>query len=62
MNYSLLEKIRARFYLAFRNMSGKFQIDRLSRFSTVARQMFTTKRPFLSETPLTMKTATSNSL
>ena len=40
----------------------KFQIDRLSRFPTVARQMFTTQRPFLSETPLTMKTATSNSL
>ena len=62
MNYSLQEKTQVRFYLAFRNVSEKFQVDRLSRFPTVARQMFTTQRPFLSEIPFAMKTATSNSL
>ena len=45
-----------------RNLCAKFKVDRLSRFCTGARQVFTTQKPFLSEIPLTMKTTTSNSL
>ena len=45
-----------------RNVCAKFKVDRLSRFRTGARQVFTTQKPFPSEIPLTMKTATSNSL
>ena len=45
-----------------RNVCAKFKVDRLSRFRTGARQVFTTQKPFPSEIPLTMKTTTSNSL
>ena len=45
-----------------RNVCAKFKVDRLSRFRTGARQFFTTQKLFPSEIPLTMKTATSNSL
>ena len=45
-----------------RNVCAKFKVDRLSRFRTGARQVFTTQKLFPSEIPLTMKTATSNSL
>ena len=44
------------------NMCAKFKDDPLSRFRTVARQVFTTQKHFPSEIPLTMKTATSNFL
>ena len=44
------------------NMCAKFKVDRLSRFGTGAHKVFTTQKPFPSEIPLTMKTATSNSL
>ena len=39
-----------------------FKVDRLSRFRTEARQVFTTHKLFPSEIPLTMKTVTSNSI
>ena len=39
-----------------------FKVDRLSRFRTGARQVFTTEKPFSSEIPLTIKTATSNTV
>ena len=55
MNKSLLDKTLARFCAA-RNVCGKFKVDRLSRFRTGARQMFTTQKPFASEIPLTMET------
>ena len=45
-----------------RNACAKFKVDCLSRFRTGARQVFTSQKPFPSEIPLTMKTATSNSL
>ena len=45
-----------------RNVCAKFKVDRLSRFRTGARQVFTTQKPFPSEIPQTMKTTTSNSL
>ena len=45
-----------------RNVCAKFIVDCLSCFRTEARQAFTTQKPFLSEIPLTMKTATSNIL
>ena len=41
---------------------AKFKVDRLSRFRTGARQVFTTQKPFPSKMPLTMKTAASNSI
>ena len=44
------------------NMCAKFKADPLSRFHTGAHQMFTTQKLFPSEIPLTMKSATSNSL
>ena len=44
-----------------RNVCAKFKVDRLSCFRTGARQVFTTKKPFPSEIPVTMKTATPNS-
>ena len=47
---------------SLRNVCPKFKVDNLSRFRTGARQVFTTQKPFPSEIPLTMKTATSNSL
>ena len=45
-----------------RNVCAKFKVDRLSRFRTGARHVLTTQKRFPSEIPLTMKTATSNSL
>ena len=45
-----------------RNVCAKFKVDRLSRFRTGARQVFTTQKPCPREIPLTMKTVTSNSL
>ena len=45
-----------------RNVYAKFKVDRLSRFRTAARYVFTTQKRFTSEIALTMKTATSNSL
>ena len=47
---------------SIRNMCLKFKVDCLRRFRTRARQVLTTQKPFPSEFPLTMKTATSNSL
>ena len=44
-----------------RNVFAKFKVDRLSRVCTGARQGFTTWKPFPSEIPLTIKTATSSS-
>ena len=55
MNDSLLGKTRAA-------VCAKFKVDRLSRFRTGARFVFTTQKRFPSEIALTMKTATSNSL
>ena len=40
----------------------KFRVDLYSRFCIGARQVFTTQKPFPTEIPLTMKTATSNPL
>ena len=63
MNNSLLRKTRYDFVQqSIRNVCAKFKIDPLSRFRTGARQVFTTQKLFPSEIPLTMKTATSNSL
>ena len=45
-----------------RNVWAKFKVDRLSRFGTGARRALTTQKRFPCENPLTMKTATSNSL
>ena len=45
-----------------RSVCSKFKVDRFNRFRTGARQVFTTQKPFPSEIPLTMKTATLNSL
>ena len=45
-----------------RNVCAKFKVDSLSRFCTGARHVLTTQKSFPSEIPLTMKTATSNSL
>ena len=45
-----------------RNVCAKFKVDRLSRFRTGARQVFDTQKLFPSKIPVTMKTATSNSL
>ena len=45
-----------------RNVCAKYKDDRLSRFRTGARHVFTTQKRFPSEIPLTMKTATTNSL
>ena len=45
-----------------RNVRAKFKVDSLSRFRAGARQVFTAQKLFHSETTLTMKTATSNSL
>ena len=45
-----------------RIVRAKFEVDRLSRFRTGARHVLTTQKGFPSEIPLTMKTATSNSL
>ena len=63
MNNSLLRKTRYDFVQqSIRNVCAKFKIDPLSRFRTGARQVFTTQKLFPSEIPLTMKTATLNSL
>ena len=43
-------------------MCAKFKIDSLSSFRTGAGQVLTTQKPFPSEIPLTIKTATLNSL
>ena len=43
-------------------MCAKFKTDRLGRFHIGARQVFTTQKRFHSEIPITMITATSNSL
>ena len=40
----------------------KFKADLFSRFRIGARQVFTTQKPLPTEIPLTMKTATLNSL
>ena len=45
-----------------RNVCAKSKVDRLNRFRTGARQVFTIQKPLPSEIPLNMKTATSNSL
>ena len=45
-----------------RNVSAKFEVNSLSRFPTGARQVFTTEKLFPREIPVTMKTATINSL
>ena len=45
-----------------RNVRAKYKVDRSSCFRTEARQEFTTQKCFPDEIPLTMKTATSNSL
>ena len=39
-------------------MCAKFKVDRLSHFRTGTRQMFTSQKPFPSEIPLTIKSAT----
>ena len=63
MNNSLLVKTRAQFVQkSVRNVSAKFKVDPFGRFCTGAREVFTTQKLFPSEIPLTMKTATSNSL
>ena len=63
MNESLLEKTRARFcVVVFGKVCAKFKFDSLNRFCARARQLFTIQKPFPSEIPLTIKTATSNSL
>ena len=41
-----------------RNVCAKFKVGLLSRFRTGGRQVSTTQKPFPSEIPLTMKTAT----
>ena len=45
-----------------KNVCVKFKVDRVNRFRTGARQLFTTQKLFPSKIPLTMKIATSNSL
>ena len=45
-----------------RNVCAKFKVNRLRRFLTGTRHVLTTQKRFPSEIPLTMKTATSNSL
>ena len=45
-----------------RNVCAKFKVDPFSRFRTGARNVLTTQKRFPSEIPLTMRTATSNSL
>ena len=45
-----------------RNVWAKFEPDRLSRFGTAARQVFTTQKTLPGEIPLAMKTSTSDSL
>ena len=63
MNNSLLDKMRARFVQqSVSNVCAKFKVNPLSRFRNGARQMFDTQKPFPREIPLTMETATSNSL
>ena len=44
-----------------RNTCTKFKVDHLRGFCTGACYVLTTQKRFLSEIPLTMKTATSNS-
>ena len=63
MNDSLLGK-RGHVFVqhSVKNACGKFKVDPLSRFGTGARQVFTIQKLFPREIPLTMKTATSNSL
>ena len=63
MNNLLLGKTRHSYVQqSVRNVCAKFKFDHLTRFCTEAREMFTTEKLFLSEIPLTIKTATSNSL
>ena len=45
-----------------RSVCAKIKVNCLSRFRTRAHQVFATQKPCPSETPLTMKTATPNSL
>ena len=45
-----------------RNACAMFKVDRLSRFFTGAREVFTTQKTFPNEIPITKITATSNSL
>ena len=63
MNNLLLEKRGHEFVQQpVRNVCAKFTVDRLSHFCTGARQVFTAQKLFTSKIPLTVKTATSNSL
>ena len=45
-----------------RNVCAKFKVDSLSHLCAGARQVVTAQKLFPSEIPLTMKTATPNSL
>ena len=45
-----------------KNVCAKFRVDILSSFRTGARHVLTTQKCFPIKIPLTMKTATSNSL
>ena len=57
------EKRRPSFVqLSFRNVCAKFKVDPFSRFHTGAHHVLTTQKSSPSKIPLTMKTATSNSL
>ena len=58
-----LEKRRHSFVQqSFRNVCAKFKVDPFNRFGTGAHHVLTTQKRFPSKIPLTMKTATSNSL
>ena len=45
-----------------RNVCAKFKVDSLCHFRSGACQMFSTQKPFPSQIPLNIETATSNSL
>ena len=63
MKNSLLEKLCHGFAnLSVRNVQAKFKVDCLTRFPTGACQVLTIQKLFPGKIPLTMKTATSNSL
>ena len=63
MNNSLLGKLRHGFVQqSVKNVRVKFKVDWFSHFSTEACQVFTTKKLFRNKIPLTMKTATANSI
>ena len=58
----MLEKRGYVFQNRVRNVCANIKVNRLNRFRTGARHVFTTQEPFPSEIPLTMKTAILNSL